>query len=262
VQTVDQTVTVSTAAPVLQLDSSDLAEVIDNRQVDKLPLNGRDFRKLAFSFPASRPLAARFAGFLHGQRPARKVERFPDRRADNNDSFRNQPSFNQGGPVNAPATILPVDALAEFSIQTQGSAEYGRNSGAIVNTVLKSGTNQVHGTAYEYLRHDKLNSRNFFETLPGSQKSPFKNSNFGGTLPRSTHDRTLFSPPTGSAPPEFDARRSVPATRPSAARAEPRAVWNPRREPAPASSARRGQPSAAPTTSTPSRIFSTATTSS
>src|SRR5262249_32183277 len=110
-----------------------------------------------------------------------------------NDSFRNQPSFNQGGPVNAQATILPIDALAEFAVQTQGSAEYGRNSGAIVNTVLKSGTNDLHGTAYEFLRHDKLNARNFFETLPGSKKSPFKNSNYGGTLGGPiNHDRTFF----------------------------------------------------------------------
>src|SRR5260370_7426770 len=100
---------------------------------------------------------------------------------DKNESLRNEASFNQGGPANAQATILRVDAVAEVSVQTQGAAEYGRNSGAIVNTVLKSGTNQVHGTAYEFLRHDKLNARNFFETLPGARKSPFKNSNFGGT---------------------------------------------------------------------------------
>ena len=76
---------------------------------------------------------------------------------------------------------FPIDALAEFSIQTQGSAEYGRNSGAVVNTVIKSGTNHLHGTLYEFLRNDKLNARNFFETLPGATKGPFKNSNYGGT---------------------------------------------------------------------------------
>ena len=103
---------------------------------------------------------------------------------DNNDSFRNQPSFNQGGVAGAQATLFPVDALAEFSVQTQGSAEYGRNSGAVVNAVIKSGTNQVHGTAYEFLRNDKLNARNFFETLPGATKGPFKNSNYGGTAGR------------------------------------------------------------------------------
>jgi outer membrane receptor protein involved in Fe transport len=193
-QVLEQSVTVNAQAPVLQRDSSALTEVIDNRQVDALPLNGRDFRKLAFLVPGASPRSPRgsLGSFtVNGQRE--KANIFLIDGVDNNDSFRNQPSFNQGGPVNAQATILPVDALAEFSIQTQGSAEYGRNSGAIVNTVLKSGTNEVHGTAYEFLRHDKLNARNFFETLPGANKSPFKNSNFGATAGGPlVHDRTFF----------------------------------------------------------------------
>jgi hypothetical protein len=103
VQPVDQTVTVSTAAPVLQRDSSDLAEVIDNRQVDKLPLNGRDFRKLAFLVPGVAPRSPRgsLGSFtVNGQREKSNV--FLIDGVDNNDAFRNQPSFNQGGPVNAP----------------------------------------------------------------------------------------------------------------------------------------------------------------
>src|SRR5215813_8413376 len=97
---------------------------------------------------------------------------------DNDDSFRNQPSFNQGGVTGAPATLFPVDALAEFSIHTQGAAEYGRNSGAIINVVVKSGTNQFHGAAYDFLRNDNFDARNFFE----SRKNEFRNNNFGGVL--------------------------------------------------------------------------------
>src|SRR5215813_11533054 len=97
---------------------------------------------------------------------------------DNDDSFRNQPSFNQGCVTGAPATLFPVDALAEFSIQTQGAAEYGRNSGAIINVVVKSGTNQFHGAAYDFLRNDNFDARNFFE----SRKNEFRNNNFGGAL--------------------------------------------------------------------------------
>ena len=193
-KTLEQSVSVTAQAPVLQRDSSTLAEVIDNRQVDALPLNGRDFRRLAFLVPGASPRSPRgsLGSFtVDGQREKSNI--FLIDGVDNNDSFRNQASFNQGGPANAQATILPVDALAEVSVQTQGSAEYGRNSGAIVNTVLKSGTNQVHGSAYEFLRHDKLNARNFFETLPGAQKSPFKNSNYGGTAGGPVrHDRTFF----------------------------------------------------------------------
>jgi hypothetical protein len=95
---------------------------------------------------------------------------------DNNDSFRNQPSFNQGGVTGAPATLFPVDALAEFSIQTQGGAEYGRNSGAIVNVAVKSGTNEFHGSAL-VLRNDNFDARNFFEA--GRR---FRNNNFTACL--------------------------------------------------------------------------------
>jgi hypothetical protein len=193
-QTITESVAVNAAEPVLQRDSSALAEVIDNRQVAALPLNGRDFRKLALLAPGAAPRSPRgsLGSFtVNGQRE--KANIFLIDGVDNNDSFRNQPSFNQGGVVNAQATILPVDALAEFSVQTQGSAEYGRNAGAIVNAVLKSGTNQVHGTAYEFLRNDKLNARNFFETLPGGQKSPFKNNNYGASAGGPIqHNRTFF----------------------------------------------------------------------
>ena len=193
-QVVEQSVTVSAEAPVMQQDSSAVAEVIGTRQVEELPLNGRDFRKLAYLVPGAAPRTPRgsLGSFtVNGQREKSNI--FLIDGVDNNDSFRNQPSFNQGGVNSAQATLFPVDALAEFSIQTQGSAEYGRNSGAVVNTVIKSGTNEVHGTLYEFLRNDKLNARNFFETLPGGTKGPFKNSNYGGTLGGPIkHDRTFF----------------------------------------------------------------------
>ncbi len=193
-QTLQQSVDVNAEAPILLRDSSALAEVVDSRQVKELPLNGRDFRKLAFLVPGAAPRSPRgsLGSFtVNGQREKSNI--FLIDGVDNNDSFRNQPSFNQGGVSGAQATIFPVDALAEFSLQTQGSAEYGRNSGAVVNAVIKSGTNQVHGTLYEFLRNDKLNARNFFETLPGTHKGPFKNSNYGGTAGGPvTRNRTFF----------------------------------------------------------------------
>ena len=193
-QTMEQSIDVKAQAPVLQRDSSALAEVVDTRQVEELPLNGRDFRKLAFLVPGAAPRSPRgsLGSFtVNGQREKSNI--FLIDGVDNNDSFRNQPSFNQGGVSGAQATLFPVDALAEFSVQTQGSAEYGRNSGAVVNAVIKSGTNQFHGTLYEFLRNDKLNARNFFETLPGATKGPFKNSNYGGTAGGPIqHDRTFF----------------------------------------------------------------------
>ncbi len=193
----EQSVEVRATAPAMQQDSSALVEVVDTRQVQELPLNGRDFRKLAFLVPGAAPRSLRgsLGSFtVNGQREKSNI--FLIDGVDNNDPFRKQPSFNQGGVGGAQATLLPIDALAEFSIQSQGSAEYGRNSGAVVNTVIKSGTNQLHGTLYEFLRNDKLNARNFFETLPGATKGPFKNSNYGGTAGR-----------TGPAEPHFLLRR-------------------------------------------------------
>lgn len=182
-QGLEQSVTVTEEAPVLQRDSSALAEVISNRQVDSLPINGRDFRRLTTLVPGAAPRSPRgsLGSFtVNGQREKSNI--FLIDGVDNNDSFRNQPSFNQGGVTGAPATLFPVDALGEFNIQTQGAAEYGRNSGAILNIVIKSGTNEVHGTAYEFHRNDVFDARNFFETLPGAQKGGFKNNNFGGVL--------------------------------------------------------------------------------
>jgi hypothetical protein len=183
VQPLEQSIEVKAETPVLQRDSSAQSEVVDTRQVEELPLNGRDFRKLAFLVPGAAPRSPRgsLGSFtVNGQREKSNI--FLIDGVDNNDSFRNQPSFNQGGVSGAQATLFPVDALAEFSVQSQGSAEYGRNSGAVVNAVIKSGTNDIHGSLYEFLRNDKLNARNFFETLPGATKGPFKNSNYGGAL--------------------------------------------------------------------------------
>jgi outer membrane receptor protein involved in Fe transport len=178
-QATELTADVRAEAPLLQPDSSALAEVINNKQVDALPINGRDYRRLTTLVPGSAPRSPRgsLGSFtVNGQRE--KANIFLIDGVDNDDSFRNQPSFNQGGVTGAPATLFPVDALGEFSIQTQGGAEYGRNSGAIINIVVKSGTNQFHGTAYDFLRNDNIDARNFFE----SRKNEFRNNNFGGAL--------------------------------------------------------------------------------
>jgi hypothetical protein len=183
-------VNISAAAPLLQSDTSALAEVVDKRQVDLLPINGRDFRRLTTLLPGSAPRSQRgsLGSFtVNGQRE--KANIFLVDGVDNNDSFRNQPSFNQGGVTGAPATLMPVDALSEFTLQTQGAAEYGRNSGAVVNIALKSGTNGLHGTAYDFLRNDNLDARNVFET----QRNEFRNNNFGGVLGGPIiKDRTFF----------------------------------------------------------------------
>ena len=179
VQANNATVDVRAEAPLLQPSSSTLSEVINDKQVASLPINGRDYRRFTTLVAGSAPRSPRgsLGSFtVNGQRE--KANIFLIDGIDNNDSFRNQPSFNQGGVTGAPATLFPVDALAEFSIQTQGNAEYGRNAGAIVNVAVKSGSNQFHGSAYDFLRNDNLDARNFFE----AKKNEFRNNNFGGVL--------------------------------------------------------------------------------
>jgi hypothetical protein len=189
-QATEASVNIGSTAPIIQPDSSALSDVVNNKQVEGLPLNGRDFRRLTMLTPGAAPRSQNgsLGSFtVNGQRE--KANIFLIDGVDNNDSFRNQPSFNQGGVSGAPATLFPIDALSEFNIQTQGAAEYGRNSGAIVNIVVKSGTNQFHGSGYEFLRNDNLDARNFFErcaggaaSCSGGGKQEFRNNNFGGVL--------------------------------------------------------------------------------
>src|SRR5262245_24471924 len=183
-------VSISAESPLVQPDSSALFEVIDNKQVNELPLNGRDFRRLTTLTLGAAPRSQNgsLGSFtVNGQRE--KANIFLIDGVDNNDSFRNQPSFNQGGVTGAPATLFPIDALGEFNLQTQGTAEYGRNSGAVVNIAVKSGTNQFHGSAYDFLRNDNFDARNFFERCPASNlncsgggKQEFRNNNFGAVI--------------------------------------------------------------------------------
>src|SRR5262249_38635929 len=105
-------------------DSGALGEVVNNKQVDALPINGRDYRRLTTLAPGAAPRSPRgslatFTG--NGQRE--KANLFPLDGSDNNHSSRNQPPINQAGGPGAPATPCPVAALSEFSIQTQGAGE-------------------------------------------------------------------------------------------------------------------------------------------
>src|SRR5207248_4049577 len=106
--------------------------------------------------------------------------------------FFNNSAFNQTGIGGAPASVLPIDAIQEFNLQSQFSAEYGRNSGSVVNIITKSGTNHLHGSAFEFLRNDALDAQNFFNRDP-APKSAFRNNQFGASLGGPIiKDRTFF----------------------------------------------------------------------
>ena len=85
-----------------------------------------------------------------------RISAFSDGRADNNDAFQNTAAVNQGGVSGIAGTLLPIEAIDQFSVQSGGQAETGRNAGSTVNLVIKSGTNVFHGSGYYFNRNEKL----------------------------------------------------------------------------------------------------------
>src|SRR5437588_5827750 len=174
-----EVVEVQADAALTQTETSKLGEIIDNRKVEDLPLNGRDFAQLARLNPGVAASGGGggqqggeggVSGFSsNGQRST--SNNFLVDGVDNNDYF--------GG---AAAQIPSIDSIQEFEVQTNTfAAEYGRNSGSVVNLVTKSGTNQLHGSLYEFFRNDVLDARNFFndDSFP---KSSLRLNQFGGTF--------------------------------------------------------------------------------
>ena len=180
-------VTVSEAlAPVVEESRDVLGEIVDHRLVNELPLNGRDFGKLVALVPGVTVEPAGVAGTqfgfgqfnINGNRD--RSNNYLLDGTDNNDPYFNNSALNQVGITGAPATLLPIDAIQEFNLQSQFSAEYGRNSGSVVNIITRSGSNQFHGSAFEFLRNSALDARNYFNTDP--RKTSFQNNQFGGSL--------------------------------------------------------------------------------
>ena len=182
-----EAVTVTSTAPLIDATRDVLGEVVDRKLVVDLPLNGRDFGKLVALVPGATVepsgVAAIQSGFgqfsINGNRD--RSNNYTLDGTDNNDPFFNNSALNQTGIGGAPGSLLPIDAIQEFNLQSQFPAEYGRNSGAVINILTKSGTNQFHGTVFEFLRNDIFDARNFFNRDP-APKSAFRNNQFGGSL--------------------------------------------------------------------------------
>jgi len=182
----------------LETTSAELGGTLTSNTIENLPVNGRDYTKLIYLNPgvAGSPdqisdSPGSFGTFsMNGSRG--RANNFLLDGTDMNDGFRNDPAINEAGVFGDPATILPIDAIAELSVLSNYGAEYGRNSGAVINIVTKSGTNQLHGSVLEFNRTSSIGgARNFFNTA-GSQ-DPFHNNQFGASLGGPiVHDRTFF----------------------------------------------------------------------
>lgn len=182
-------VEVSAITPLLESQSSSVGQVVDNRAVVTLPLNGRNYSQLATLMPGAAPNAGSRAadGFtLNGQRTFQNS--FLVDGIDNN-------NYILGTDTNSVQALRPsVDAIQEFRVEAANySAEFGRAAGGIISVSIKSGTNQFRGSLFEFLRNDKLDANNFFSNRFGLRRPPLRRNQFGGTTGGPIwRDRTFF----------------------------------------------------------------------
>src|SRR5579872_785186 len=172
-----QLVEVSANAVNLETTSSDLAAVVNRKEVQDLPINGRDFRQMIKLSPGVTSAAS---PSVNGSRTVSNNYQIDG--ADNNDAmFGGFPAQNQPGVAGIPGGLVPVDAIDQFSVQANAGADMGRNAGANINMVIKSGTNDIHGTVYFFNRNEDLASP--APTLaPGSRPQEIRNNQPGFSL--------------------------------------------------------------------------------
>src|SRR5712692_466261 len=178
---VSETVEVVSSIPVLETQDASVGQVVDQRNVDRLPLNGRNFTFLAqlaagVNTPQAdtRGNAASGAFSANGLRPAQN-----NYLLDGIDNNSDTVDFLNGTNY---VVLPPVDAVEEFKVQTSDfSAEFGRSGAAVLNATIKSGTNELHGAAWEFFRNDKLDAADFFENAGRRPKGALRQNQFGFT---------------------------------------------------------------------------------
>ncbi len=173
-----EVVNVTGQRPQLETETSELGQVVDSQRINALPLNGRNYAQLALlgtGIAAAEPGSRVETTYGFSANGARSLQNnFLLDGIDNN--------ANLGDVLNGAAYVVQpaVDAIAEFKVETNSySAEFGRGNGAIMNAVIKSGTNQIHGDVWEFLRNEKVDATNAFDQF-GQQ--PYKQNQFGFTL--------------------------------------------------------------------------------
>lgn len=167
---VSESVTIEAEAPLLQTADSTVGTVITNRQIVALPLNGRDYLQLAALSSGTLPSGQ---GVSVGGQAGSQAAFFLDGLDNNNQQIST-------GHSGQKEVIKPsVDAVQEFKVVTNSySAEYGRSSSGVVAVQIKSGTNQIHGSVYEFFRNEALDAKNYFAT----SKTPFRRNQFGASI--------------------------------------------------------------------------------
>jgi hypothetical protein len=198
VASVDTTVEVSSSAQLIQSETTTLGRTIDEKFTTALPLPTKNYTQLlALSTGASAPIADTAAlgrgSMLISSNGGRQVSNtFLLDGVDANNIHSNAAEQNGVGSNGVP--VPSTEALQEFKVQTgQYDAQYGRNAGASINVVTKSGTNQFHGALYEYLRNDIFNANNYFLNSTGTRRPEMRQNQFGATIGGPVQrDKTFF----------------------------------------------------------------------
>jgi Carboxypeptidase regulatory-like domain/TonB dependent receptor len=178
---VTQTVTVTSAPPMLQTESATVGQVVNGTATNDLPLNGRNFTFLAQLAPGINEMQQDSRGFgASGGFAANGVRsESNDYLMDGIDNNSDSQDFLNGTYYVA---LPPPDAIAEFKVETSDySAEFGRAGGAVLNATMKSGTNQFHGDVWEFLRNNDFDAADFFTDAAGLQNGEFRQNQFGFT---------------------------------------------------------------------------------
>jgi len=172
-------VEVSAAAITVDTTTVTQSDTIPDVALQELPMNGRDFSQLIAIAPGYGGYSVGGFGSLNGTRANQMNWQIDG--TDNNDFWHNIPAVNQGGVSGIAGVVMPLDAIDEFSAQTQSNAEGGRNAGGTINLTIKSGTNELHGTAYYYNRNEFYAAHSpFFVPTPDFPKAPpLRNENYG-----------------------------------------------------------------------------------
>ncbi len=176
-----QATAVEVSAAAISVDTTTVtqSDTIPDEALQNMPMNGRDFSQLIAVTPGYGGYAVGGFGSLNGTRANQMNWQIDG--TDNNDFWHNIPAVNQGGVSGIAGVVMPLDAIDEFSAQTQSNAESGRNAGGTVNLTIKSGTNELHGSAYYYNRNEFYAAHSpFFVATPDFPRAPpLRNENYG-----------------------------------------------------------------------------------
>ena len=174
--------------PMVEATSNTLGGIVETKVIANLPVNGGDYQKLILLVPgaASAPDGITDSpgsfGTVSVNGARGRSNNYLLDGTDMNDGYRNDPAINEGGVFGTPATILPIEAIAEIHVASNFEAEYGRSAGAAINIVTKSGTNDLHGSAFDFFRNTALNARNYFNQVSEGPQQPFHLNQFGGAV--------------------------------------------------------------------------------